>query len=270
MVSFENINKGNLKKLHKYGFEEVKPKSKLEELRMQGNATIVLYKTGKLLVQGKKHDVEEAAKLLNFASVTEEKKGITGFAVGTDESLKGDTFGGIVVAGFLADEEIRKELKTMGVKDSKRLLNPENVLIATQLIEKYPKNYHVENMLPCEYNKMNVRHSVTEILNLLHARCFSKLGGRNKVLHIVDEYPGCSIGDIKETHAESKYLEVAAASVIARYFALKQIRELEMNAGFFIPLGSSNVESALLELKKKSLDPCDYVKLRFRNVSELF
>ena len=269
MPSFDNVNKENLKRLKRFGYEEIKPKSKLEEVRMKGNATIVLYKTGKLLVQGKKNDVEEAAKLLNFAYITEEKKGVTGFAVGSDESLKGDTFGGIVVAGFLADGDIRKDLKNMGVKDSKKLLNPDIVLIATQLIEKFPKNYHVENIFPEEYNKMNVRHSVTEILDLLHGKCFSKLS-RGKVIHIVDEYPGCSVGDIRETHAESKYLEVAAASVIARYFALKQIRDLEMKAGFFIPLGSSNVESALLELKKKSLDPCEYVKLKFRNVSELF
>jgi ribonuclease HIII len=270
MTSFDDVNKDNLKKLKRYGYEEIKIKSKTEEQRFLGKSTIILYKTGKLLVQGNKVNSDEAAKLLSFLGVINEKKGFSGLAIGSDESLKGDSFGGIVVAGFMADDSIRPELKNMGVKDSKKLLNPDIVLIATQLIEKYPKNYHVENIFPKEYNKMNVKHSVTEILDTLHARCFSKISGKNNAIHIVDMYPGCSVGNIRETHAESKYLEVAAASVLARYFALKQIRDLEMKAGFFIPLGSSNIESSLLELKKKSLDPVDYVKLKFQNVSALF
>ena len=41
--------------------------------------------------------------------------------IGTDESLKGDSFGGIVVAGVKADDEVRKKLEDLGVRDSKKL-----------------------------------------------------------------------------------------------------------------------------------------------------
>ena len=43
-----------------------------------------------------------------------------------------------------------------------------------------------------------------------------------------------------------------------------------MKAGFFIPLGSTNVGSGLLELRKKSLDKSDYVKVKFKNVMKFF
>jgi len=269
MVSFDDVNEKELKRLKKYGYEFIKPKSKQEIARLKGKTTLVLYKTGKLLIQGKKQDIEETTKLINFLCIAKEKKGISGVAIGTDESLKGDTFGGIVVAGFMADEKIRCELKQMGVKDSKLLLNPDVVELAKKIIEKYPKNYHIENIYPKEFNKLNLKSRITEILDILHERCFIKLVGKNKkIMHIVDLYPGCNVGDIKEKHAESKYIEVAAASIMARYGALMQIRELEDQAGFFIPLGSTHVGSALLEIKKKSLHPEYFVKLRFQNVRD--
>ncbi len=272
MVCFDNIKEENLKKLNKYGFEKIKIKSKNEKARFIGKTTLVLYKTGKLLVQGKKESVEEVEKLIEFLGIAENKKGFSGIAIGSDESLKGDTFGGIVVAGFKANDEIRCVLKDIGVKDSKKLFNPDIAKIAQEIIEKYPNNYHIENIFPKEYNKMNIRSSVTEILNVLHTRCYAKLAkGKDKnIIHIVDLYPNCSVGNIRQTGAESKYLEVAAASVLARYGALAQIRELESKSGFFIPMGSTHVESALLEIKKKSLNPEDFVKLKFSNVVKFF
>jgi ribonuclease HIII len=258
----------SIRKLKKYGFEEAKVKSKLETARYIGPSTVVLFKTGKLLVQGRKEKVEETKKLLRYLGIEEEQRSVTGIVVGSDETLKGDTFGGIVVCGFKADDETRAFLKQLGVKDSKKLLRPEIVRLATELIEKFPDNYHVESLMPKEYNKVNLVMDVTEILNKLHERCFKRLSRTG--LHIVDLYPGCTVGNIRETGAESKYLEVAAASIIARYEGLKQIRELEQKAGFFIPMGSTHIESALLEIKKKSLNPSDYVKMKFKNVEKFF
>ena len=270
MVSFDNINEKSLKKLKKYGYDFIKVKSKYEIVRLKGMSSLVLYKTGKLLIQGSKLNVEETVKLIKFLGITEAKKSFTGIAIGTDETLKGDTFGGIVVASFKADDNIRAELKEIGVKDCKAMLKPDCVKMANELIDRYPKNFHVENIYPREYNKLNEKYNVTEILDILHEKCYKKLSRRKNIIHIVDLYPGCKVGNIKETKAESKYFEVGAASIIARYYALMQIRDLEKNAGFFIPLGSTHVGSALLEIKKKSLNPKEFVKLKFRNVVEFF
>lgn len=267
MVSIDGVKESQLKKLKKFGYSEEPVKSDREAARYKGDATLVLFNTGKLLIQGSKESVAEAKKIADFIGIGEKPR-FSGLAVGSDETLKGDTFGGIVVCGFKADDKIREELKVMGVRDSKELLKPQIVELAKVLVEKFPKNFHVENIFPKEYNKMNTIMNVTGIMDSLHKKCYSKLS--RTAVHIVDKYPGCSVGNIIEKKAESKYFEVAAASIIARYFGLKQIRELEMRSGFFIPLGSTNVESALLELQKKSLQPSDYVKMKFKNVEKYF
>ena len=267
MVSIDNVAKNDLKKLKKYGFNEEKPKSDREQARYSGATTLILYKTGKLLIQGSADNILETKIIAEFLGIGQRPK-FSGIAVGSDESLKGDTFGGIVVCGFKADDTIREELKQIGVKDSKSLLKPEIVELAKELIEKFPNNYHVENIFPKEYNKLNIKMNVTGIMDLLHKKCYNKLS--RSAIHIVDKYPGCGVGNIIEEKAESKYYEVAAASIIARYFALRQIMELEMKSGFFIPLGSSRVESGLLELRKKSLNKIDYVKVKFKNVVSFF
>jgi len=51
---------------------------------------------------------------------------------------------------------------------------------------------------------------------------------------------------------------------------MKQIRQLEQMSGFFIPLGSTHVTDALMELKRKCLQPQNYVKMQFSNVRKMF
>lgn len=268
MPSFDNIDEKSLLKLKKYGFCIDKTKSIHEQIRYIGKSTLILYKTNKLLIQGSKDNVIDTVKLIEFLGIVKKIKTFVGLAVGTDETLKGDTFGGIVVAGFKADDNIRKDLIEMGVKDSKKLIRPQIVELAMMIIEKYPKNFHVEDVSPKTYNQYMSKMNVTKLLDKLHLRCYNKLS--KNAIFIVDKYPGCDVGDIRETKADSKYPEVAAASIIARYYGLLQIKNLEQSAGFFIPFGSSNVESGLLELRKKDLDPSLYVKVNFRNVVSYF
>jgi ribonuclease HIII len=272
MVTLEKIDKETLKKLLKHGFAQLKVKSRYEDMRFKGPCTVISYKTGKVLIQGDSNEVDKAQALLAGLSEPKFRKStVAGYAVGTDEALKGDTFGGIVVCGFLADDAARPDLKAMGVKDSKKLNNTQVCEIAEAIMKKYPDSYSVRSLLPEEYNRMISRtDNVTALLDELHKDCFNKLKGSTHAKHIVDKYPGCSVGDICETQAESKFLEVAAASVLARYFALKQIMELEKSAGLFLPLGSTHVDMALLQLEKKHLNPNLYVKMSFSNVKKYF
>ena len=108
---------------------------------------------------------------------------------------------------------------------------------------------------------------MTDLMNRLHREVGEELGEGE---HIVDLYPGCTAGDTCEVKAESKYVEVAAASILARAVALDQITELEQRAGFRIPKGSTHVQEGLERLKEKGLDPSQFVKLHFRNVQKVF
>jgi ribonuclease HIII len=264
MVVFEKVKKSQLEKLIPEGFCKLEPKTIYESFRCSANGvTLILYSSGKLFLQGKQ--VEDVAKILRKKQIGKEIKPITfrkqtGWMIGTDESLKGDTFGGLVVAAVKADNTIRKKLLEMGVQDSKKLKDMEILDLAQQL--KKFVSCQVKSLLPEEYNRAEGQ---TQLLNKLHHDTAKYLGNGT---HVVDKYPGCNVGDIQETKAESKYLEVAAASILARAAALKQLDYLSREAGFTLPKGSTHVSLALHELKEKNLPFNKFVKLHFNNVKE--
>ncbi len=203
------------------------------------------------------------------------------FFIGSDESLKGDTFGGIVVAGVLVDEEQKKKLSAAGIMDSKKITNEKIPILAKRIREICP-DYAVRNLTPIEYNQ----HSLTQLLNQLHHECADIIKEKHlkehdytldenddesyaNYTHIVDEFPGCNVGDIKKTKAESLYVEVAAASILAREGALQQIAELSKQLGFTVPMGSTHVADALFQLKVSGKAPEHFVKIHFKNVQEV-
>ena len=64
----ENKNKGvieKLKKLEDFGYKFIPASTEHEHVRMKGLCTITLYKSGKLLVQGKDMDKKSVEKLLS-------------------------------------------------------------------------------------------------------------------------------------------------------------------------------------------------------------
>lgn len=184
--------------------------------------------------------------------------------IGSDESLKGDSFGGICVAAVKADPEIREILKNIGVDDSKKL-NEHKIRVLAQKIREYAKVYFI-NLYPEEYNKRVQELGLTTLLNQLHTECINSLRTGFDTA-VVDKFPGCNVKNaILETKAEQKYVEVAAASIIARYEAMKQIKDLSIKAGFKLPLGSTHVIDALVKIRDEGLDFRKFTKISFKNV----
>jgi ribonuclease HIII len=266
MTVFTHVKKDELGKLK--GCNKEPPKTSYEELRLKkGNVTLVLYTSGKLLLQGNKAEVAVVAKELEKLNLGQKSESVSfkkesGWIIGSDESLKGDTFGGIVVAAVKADEKLREKLVELGVADSKTLSDKEVARIAAEIRKVAP--CEIKSIFPEEYNKHN--DNITLLLNHLHKECADYLKPGK---HIVDKYPGCSVGDVQEEKAESKYVEVAAASILARDASLKQLSSLSMEAGFTVPKGSTHVKLALLELTQRKLEPRKLVKLDFWNVREI-
>lgn len=187
----------------------------------------------------------------------------SGLIIGSDESLKGDTFGGLVVAAVKADETSREQLVSLGVVDSKKLSDRQIIRLAEKIRELCP--YYVISLFPSDYNKRIKQSGLTALLNALHRECYQQVKPGK---HVVDEYPNCSVGDIITPKAESKYVEVAAASILARAAALQQMEELSRRAGFTIPFGSSHVQEGLEQLRKKGLPFEQFVKVDFKNVQK--
>lgn len=267
MTIFTNVQKEQAEKLLKKGFTKEPAKTIHELLRLhKGYVNLILYTSGKLLVQGSPPEVKEVVKMLEKLGLGEKVKleqfrKETGWIIGSDESLKGDTFGGLVVAAVRADDNARKQLQELGVADSKTLNDQEIIPLAEKI--KKVAQCEIRSVLPEEYNHGEGGKKITLLLNKLHKDAAKDLGAGK---HIVDKFPGCVVGDVQEEKAESKYVEVAAASILARAAALQQLNYLSALAGFEIPKGSTHVQLALMELKKRSLEFRKFVKLEFRNV----
>lgn len=184
--------------------------------------------------------------------------------IGSDETLKGDSFGGLIVCAVKLGDEMESQVSAMGVRDSKKLSPIQIELIAERLMELVP--YSVQELNPTQYNQEISKHGMTQVLNNLHAAAISELyedGARV----IVDKYPGCKVdGAEMLTKAEDQFTAVAAASIIARSVGMEQFKTLSERAGMRLPMGSTHVQDALVRMKESGKDLSEFAKISFKNV----
>ncbi len=185
--------------------------------------------------------------------------------IGSDETLKGDTFGGLVVAGVALSSQRGEKLTALGIVDSKKITD-KKIQILAPIIKKHCLAYDIQNIYPQMYNQ----NTQTKLLNDLHKKVAENIKQNitEETIHVVDKYPGCTVGDIIVERAESQYLCVAAASILAREAGLEQLEILSSQIGFMIPKGSTHVKEALEKLKQSDKDPTFFVKLHFKNVQK--
>jgi len=182
--------------------------------------------------------------------------------IGVDESGKGDYFGYLVVAGVLLDEEKKKKLEEMGVKDSKKLSDSAVTRLATQ-IRRICK-HDIVKISPEKYNMLYKKFkSLNTLLAWCHARVIENLLEKNEIDFIITD----KFGDERflknalfergkkakiqqKIRAESD-MAVAAASVLARAEFLKTLKKLSMEVGYSLPKGATHVEEAAKELVSK-------------------
>ncbi|UCH64954.1 MAG: hypothetical protein JSW63_10100, partial [Ignavibacterium sp.] len=74
--------------------------------------------------------------------------------IGTDESGKGDYFGPLVIAGVFTDNFITKELKSLGVKDSKDLTDNSVKVLANRIKKIKDVAFDVILISPEKYNQL--------------------------------------------------------------------------------------------------------------------
>ena len=274
---YSSVKASDILSLESKGYVFLKPKNSYELLRLQNEfATLILYSSGKLVVQTKQEYESKIEKLFKkFTKLEREsfphkqEEALKQNVIGSDEALKGDSFGGLIVASFYCKEEDTTKLEEMGVQDSKLIDDEKIQLIAEQIEKEFPDQYYVYELLPQDYNDLLSIETLTKVLNDMHNFVGSVLKRKfSNVNHIVDEFPGCIAGDSRVTKAESKYIAVATASILARSRALKQIQELSEKAGFDLHLGSTHVAGSLKLLKSSGLNPAQFCKLHFKNVQK--
>lgn len=207
---------------------------------------------------------------------------------GSDEVGNGDSFGPFVVACALVEEKDIDLINNLGIKDSKQITDKKIKEIGDVLTKKIKHSFVI--LKNKAYNKATEKFNQNEIKATLHNACYINLRQKYKLpnLCVVDQF--CTkekfyeylennkdILEIQyglsfETKAENKYIAVAVASVIARYYFIKEFEELckkydmELSKGSANPIIDDQLKEIIKRYGKEELN--NVAKLHFKNVAK--
>ena len=265
----------------------------------QNQATVTVYFTGKVLVQGRGSSLADelaawcSANLHGHVSrrgVAEggrssspaQARGIP--RIGIDESGKGDYFGPMVAAAAYVDAELEPSLVEMGVVDSKRLPDARISKLAASIRAECP--HSVVAIGPARYNQLYASmRNVNTMLAWAHARCLENLLASVECgLAVSDQFgdesylkralmeKGRQVKLEQHPRAEAD-VAVAAASILARDEFVRRLAALSERAGIELPKGASDprIVAVASEIASKGGREAlaDYAKLHFRTTQSL-
>jgi ribonuclease HIII len=206
-----------------------------------------------------------------------------GLYIGSDEAGKGDFFGPLVVAAIAINEETIEILKTIGVKDSKKLSDSKIDLLASVIRQKIPYDQIV--LFPKTYNELYRKFkNLNHLLAWSHAAVIKTLAektGATQVLvdqftqePLVDQYlkkKGLKL-DLRMYPKAETDIAVAGASILARNAFLEGLKALGDSIGTPLKKGASapvqNQAKEILEIHGEELFP-SIAKLHFKTYKEL-
>jgi len=250
------------------------------------NCVITIYESLKVVFQGKDADIYAS----KYSPITETKKETTVVKntfpqCGSDEVGTGDYFGPICVVACAIDKTIAKKIAHLKVQDSKLLTDDKIMVIGKELTATIP--YSICILDNEKYNEVHQVSNMNEIKAKLHNQCYLNL--ENKLvklprLRIVDQFVAKDtyyrylrneknvINNLTfETKAESKYLSVACASIIARYIFLQRWEKMEQTYNMSFPKGASTMvdDKAKEFISKYGFDKLNEVaKVHFKNTAK--
>jgi ribonuclease HIII len=231
-------------------------------------ANLNLYRTGKVLVQGRESKLKSALQGYggggSGAKATSTQRPSARRLIldptprtGTDEAGKGDYFGPLVVAGVrvLGEREARGLLE-LGVRDSKLL----GAGALEGMAERIPgvvgeENVRVVVLDPPEYEeRRRAAGDINRLLGEINVEILSDLADEVE-LFVVDEFARAARPYIEPHLAGGVRLEVrpraeddlavAAASVLARARYLQGLDLLSEEVGVRLPKGATHVREAV-------------------------
>ncbi|HCX72575.1 MAG TPA: ribonuclease HIII [Candidatus Cloacimonas sp.] len=175
---------------------------------------------------------------------------------GSDESGKGDFFGPLVVAAFVAQKDELPQLLATGVKDSKKITDKNIEQIAKKLYGKFNNRIKVLVLNPLKYNQLYNKFrqqgkKLNELLAWMHGRLIVDLHKEHQFAGaVVDKF--ASNRNLMESLQALQQIKVknvvraeqdpavAAASVIARYHFLQNMQMLQKKYQMKLPKGATN------------------------------
>ena len=218
---------------------------------------VVVYESGKLVVQGRKTE-DFVANILEpevtgeFLLGYEEVNNPEWFEphAGLDESGKGDLFGPVVTACVIADGDMVRAWMEAGIRDSKTITDGAILKMAKQIKGTKGAVIKVAYTNMVKYNELYLKFdsNLNKFLAWLHCRSLnSALEEKKPVWGLLDQFTKQPlvqkyVEDLDfELRMRTKAEEdpvVAAASIIARATWLEQMKKLSELAGGKLPKGS--------------------------------
>lgn len=228
-------------------------------------AKISIFTSGKILFQGQPSDrlaklhrkIEELIQAVFTADSAENEsetasESQTGAGlIGVDESGKGDYFGPLVIAGVYVDSELERELRQLGITDSKRLRDNRIDEMALQIQRKC--YYSIVTIGNTKYNQLYESFgNLNRMLAWGHARVIENMlekvdcsfalsdqFGKKELIEQALLENGRRITLEQRPRAESN-VAVAAASILARAEFVAQMDELSRQYELELPKGANN------------------------------
>ena len=294
----ENLHQKLINFYDAYKCDKFPPYSKFQAKNY--DVTITLYNSGKVMFQGIGADIEASIwidaerrknnRTIDLSKKNKDKKEDNFFyncsTIGSDETGCGDLFGPIVVVACYVSKENIALLKSLGVKDSKKITDEKIIEIAPKIIKKIPNicivlnnetynnNYQNTNMvkLKCILHNKALCSLVKQYNPIYQYAIIDQFVNSKKYYEYLNETPEV-LKNIKfYTHGEDKCIAVAAASIIARYVFIQKTEEISKQTGYNIPKGAGiNADEMLHKIKTEKGDKFLYniAKLNFKNYTKL-
>ena len=258
---------------------------------------VVLYESGKLVVQGKgtREFVEfvlepEILKEARLGYEAELNPEMMVARIGVDESGKGDFFGPLCIAGVYVNESVCRALVEAGVRDSKRISSDKRIVALAEAIRKAPGCvWSVVPVGPESYNRLYGKMgNVNRLLAWGHARVIENLLEKGAAM---DPSPVRAISDqfaatkatvekallakgreleLVQRHKAESDLAVAAASILARYEFVMRLAALGGEMEVELPRGAGklvDVAAKALVDQHGEAGLNQVCKLHFRNAA---
>lgn len=264
-------------------------KAKLEK------SVITFYATNTVLFQGvdETNEYNIWANKFNMTQIKTETPNYSVYenmtAIGCDEVGTGDYFGPIVVCSAFVRSNQISELKKLGVKDSKLLLDDAIIDIALKL--RNIITYTILVLSPSKFNDLHKSNSdnlnfikaclhnksINSILKKLEnvkydAILIDEFTPKEKYLEYLKKVPDVNDSVILIPKGEKVHISIAAASILARAAFLKEMKELSKTVNVDLLKGaSSSVDRQAVGLiKSYGFNVLhDIAKLKFANTEKI-
>lgn len=154
--------------------------------------------------------------------------------LGIDEAGRGSVLGPLVIAGVVVPDKMEKVLERMGVKDSKRLAPHRRTILSRKLKKMF--DYEIVVISAREIDEMRAEGiNLNEIEKNAMESILFKIKPEKAIVDAVDVKAerfqdnlckDTGVNVVAEHKADDRYIEVSAASIIAKAERDSQIAEI--------------------------------------------